>query len=95
MTEQEVVKRLEYIKHSMANDFSRRDLLEEAARKRRPLTADEQFRMYKTHPVCPKCEKLAFRDKGYKAEGWSRCPSCGWHGKTVTLDEVIHERLYR
>lgn len=42
-------------------------------------------------PVCPKCERLAIPDKGYKAEGIVYCPYCGYRGKT-DLTYGIHVR---
>lgn len=46
-------------------------------------------------PVCPKCERLAFRDVGWKENRIATCSNCGWHGKTVTYDEYITKKLYR
>lgn len=30
--------------------------------------------------VCPKCERPAFKDKGYAARGIIRCVNCGYSG---------------
>ena len=55
----------------------------------------EVKRILSTRPVCPRCEKIAFRDTSYREEGHSTCPSCGWSGKTIELKDVIEEKLYR
>lgn len=31
-------------------------------------------------PVCPRCERPAFRDKGYAQNGTVSCPHCGYTG---------------
>lgn len=58
-------------------------------------TNTEIFRALRNRPVCPRCETIAMRDQGYRKEGTSQCPKCGWRGRTVTLDEVIREQLYK
>jgi ribosomal protein L37AE/L43A len=47
-------------------------------------------------PLCPKCQKPAFRDKGYKAQGIVQCTNtgCGWKGpieKTNTVQARLRE----
>ncbi len=47
------------------------------------------------NPVCPRCEKVALRDIGYKEMKIATCPHCGYHGKmTVTLREYAKKMLY-
>lgn len=48
------------------------------------------------HPVCPRCEKIALRDKGWQSNRMARCPACGWSGRATTLlNEYIQDELYR
>lgn len=45
-----------------------------------------------SRPVCPQCENIAMR---HLDRTRAKCPNCGWQGKTITLDEIITEQLYR
>lgn len=48
------------------------------------------------HPVCPRCEKVALRDRGWAANRMARCPSCGWSGRATTLlNEYVEGGMYR
>lgn len=48
------------------------------------------------HPVCPACEKIALRDKGWSQNRKARCPACGWTGRaTKLLNEYIEDQMYR
>lgn len=50
---------------------------------------------YREHPICPSCERIALRDKGWKEERWAQCPSCHRRFKAEkTLHEYIEEKLY-
>jgi hypothetical protein len=52
---------------------------------------EEAFRAMRSSPVCPKCEKPAYRDSRETAV----CMACGWRGRTVTIDEYINEKYHR
>ena len=48
------------------------------------------------HPICPRCERVALRDKGWTQNRKARCPSCGWSGRaTILLNEYVEQQLYR
>lgn len=48
------------------------------------------------HPVCPRCEKIALRDKGWNTNRMARCPACGWSGRaTKLLNEYLDDKMYR
>ena len=48
------------------------------------------------HPICPRCEKVALRDKGWERNRIARCPSCHWSGRAeVLLNEYVENQLYR
>jgi predicted RNA-binding Zn-ribbon protein involved in translation (DUF1610 family) len=48
------------------------------------------------HPICPRCEKVALRDKKWSTERRARCPSCGWAGvATMRLNEYVENKMYR
>ena len=36
-------------------------------------------------PICPKCERIGFRDKGWLEKMVMTCPHCGYNGKTDTV----------
>lgn len=47
-------------------------------------------------PICPKCERLGLRDKGWKLNRIMTCPHCGYHGvATHQLSAYMDEGLYR
>jgi predicted Zn-ribbon and HTH transcriptional regulator len=47
-------------------------------------------------PVCPKCERVGFRDKGWQLNKTMSCPHCGYHGKaTHVLSAYVEDRLYK
>lgn len=51
---------------------------------------------YNDHPICPRCEKIALRDKGWHTNRVVRCPACGYHGvSTVRLKAYVNQGLYR
>lgn len=37
------------------------------------------------NPVCPRCEAVAFKDKGWTTERIGTCARCGFHGKMPTV----------
>lgn len=50
---------------------------------------------YRDHPICPSCERIALRDKGWREERWAQCPHCHRRFKAeVTLQEYIEQKLY-
>jgi DNA-directed RNA polymerase subunit RPC12/RpoP len=59
------------------------------------MTGQQILKLYKTSAICPRCERLAFRDKGWQARRIARCPRCGWRGRAVTVDEYITGNLYK
>lgn len=36
-------------------------------------------------PICPKCERIGLRDKGWLENMVMCCPHCGYQGKTDTV----------
>lgn len=56
---------------------------------------EDIFRELKNRCVCPKCEGVAFRDKGYMKNKTSTCPKCGWSGSAVTIDEYVTFKMYK
>jgi ribosomal protein L37AE/L43A len=71
------------------NRFSRYD-----AKAAQIITGDAQniWNQYKQHLVCPKCcSVMAFdgaSDVGY-------CPRCHYKGKSITVSEFLHNKMYR
>ena len=51
---------------------------------------------YNDHPICPSCEKIALRDKGWSTNRIARCPACGYHGvSNMRLQAYVNQGLYR
>jgi hypothetical protein len=47
-------------------------------------------------PVCPKCERTGFRDRGWSQNKTMFCPHCGFRGTaTHVLSAYIKEGLYK
>lgn len=47
-------------------------------------------------PICPKCERPGFRDKGWKEHKIMACPVCGYQGPTnMILKAYIKKGLYK
>ena len=47
-------------------------------------------------PVCPKCERTGFRDKGWGEHKLMHCPHCGYSGEaTHVLSAYLNEGLYK
>lgn len=47
-------------------------------------------------PICPKCERLGLRDKGWVAQKIMTCPHCGYHGKaTHQMSAYLNEGCYK
>jgi hypothetical protein len=47
-------------------------------------------------PVCPKCERVGARDKGWTLNKIMSCPHCGYHGPaTHQLSAYLKEEGYR
>lgn len=47
-------------------------------------------------PICPKCERLGLRDKGWVAQKIMTCPHCGYHGKaTHQMSAYLSEGCYK
>lgn len=56
----------------------------------------DTYRQYQDHPICPGCEGIALRDKGWKEEKWSQCPRCHRRFKAdINLYDYVKEQLYR
>lgn len=46
-------------------------------------------------PICPKCETIGLRDKGWREKGIMCCPKCGYNGSTTkTYRDFIEELLF-
>ena len=59
------------------------------------LSSTQVLRQFSNRAICPRCERFAYRDKGWDSSKYARCPACGWSGKTITIDEYISAKLYR
>jgi hypothetical protein len=47
-------------------------------------------------PICPKCERIGLRDRGWSTHKIMSCPHCGYHGKaTHALSTYLKEGCYR
>lgn len=47
-------------------------------------------------PVCPKCERLGLRHKGWKKHKIMVCPHCGYEGKTsLVMGDYIKQGLFK
>lgn len=47
-------------------------------------------------PVCPKCERVGFRDKGWKDRRSMCCPHCGYQGQaTHQVSAYLNDKLYK
>lgn len=47
-------------------------------------------------PVCPRCERVGFRHKGWKTHKIMVCPHCGYEGKTtIVMGAYIKRKLYK
>ena len=47
-------------------------------------------------PVCPRCERTGFRDKGWIENKTMCCPHCGYVGRaTHVLSAYLSDRLYK
>lgn len=47
-------------------------------------------------PVCPKCEQVGLRDRGWIPHHIMTCPNCGYHGPaTHQLSAYLSEGCYR
>jgi hypothetical protein len=46
-------------------------------------------------PICPKCERIGLRDKGWALHKTMACPHCGYNGRaTHQLKAYLDEELY-
>lgn len=46
-------------------------------------------------PVCPRCEKLGLRDKGWNEKAIMTCPHCGYSGPTdIIYSEYAKEKNF-
>jgi predicted RNA-binding Zn-ribbon protein involved in translation (DUF1610 family) len=49
-----------------------------------------------TLPICPKCERVGLRDKGWALYKTMKCPHCGYTGHaTHQLSAYLDEGLYK
>lgn len=47
-------------------------------------------------PICPKCERIGLRDKGWARFKTMACPHCGYRGKaTIQLSAYLNEGCYK
>lgn len=47
-------------------------------------------------PVCPKCERVGFRDKGWKDRRHMCCAHCGYNGPaTHVLSAYLKDEMYK
>lgn len=59
-------------------------------------TEIDAYKEYREHPICPGCEQIALRDKGWKEEKWAQCPNCHRRFQaTINLYDYVKEQLYR
>lgn len=47
-------------------------------------------------PVCPKCESVGLRDKGWNTQKTMACPRCGYRGQsTYIFRTYVRDQLYK
>ncbi|MDR0931372.1 MAG: hypothetical protein LBM38_06525 [Clostridiales bacterium] len=85
--DREQAMRNKFVAHGVSNDIWASD--------RRGMTSLQMIQKYKDRAVCPRCERWALRDKGWAKGRIARCPHCGWHGRTITIDEYLTSKLYK
>lgn len=49
------------------------------------LSGPKNMKRVNTLPICPKCERIGLRDKGWSEKMIMSCPHCGYHGATDTV----------
>ncbi|MFT9498256.1 hypothetical protein [Anaerosolibacter sp.] len=60
------------------------------------MTEEQLLKEFGSQPVCPKCERPAWRDKGWKKEKRAQCNHCGWAGiASVTVKEYMENKMYK
>lgn len=60
------------------------------------LYASQSREVLLSLPICPKCERIGLRDKGWFKLKTMTCPYCGYHGKaTHQLSAYLNEGCYR
>lgn len=58
----------------------------------RNKTTQEMMEM----PVCPRCERAGFKDKGWKEKKIMACPHCHYNGPTtVVLRAYLKEGMFK
>lgn len=66
--------RKKHLKHAISSDMISLYLSEQPGAKR-----------VLSLPICPKCERIGLRDKGWKEKMVMTCPFCGYNGTTDTV----------
>lgn len=72
------------VKHATEDEMWRMDTTN--------MSANQALSKFANRAVCPKCERWAYRTKGWAKEGRAVCPKCGWTGLTITIDEYLRSR---
>ena len=56
----------------------------------------DMIRRFGQRLICPKCERAMYYDyKEHDTKKLGRCPHCGYHGESITLDEYLKEKMDR
>ena len=56
------------------------------------IGTDDIIKHHGNRLICPKCERGAFR---HIKKDMAKCPTCGWFGKALTVDEYLTNKLYK
>jgi ribosomal protein L37E len=60
------------------------------------MTEGQLLKEYGDNPICPRCERPAFRDKGWKEKKQMQCNHCGYSGTaTMTVREYMQNQMYK
>jgi len=82
--------------HSLANPMALNEIERlKHFNKDKQLSAATMLKQMSERGICPRCESMTYRTEGWQQFNISQCPKCGYHGKTVTIDEYLNKRLYR
>jgi hypothetical protein len=74
-----------YVKHAEQNKWLKSG-----------MTEQNLLKEYGDNPVCPRCERPGFRDKGWKEKKQMQCNHCGYSGTSATtVREYMQNQMYK
>lgn len=66
------------------------------ARQHQMINRNKTLRESMDLPICPKCQRIGLRHKGWKEKKIMVCPKCGYEGHTpITLSNYLQQGLYK